>query len=106
MDREFMKTLLSTVEDHISDAKFSVTQLGSAMNMSVSQLNRKLKAIIDQSPQKFIRSIRMQRALEMLKKNSGNISEISWEVGFEDPGYFSRVFKSHFGYSPSDVKCE
>lgn len=106
MDREFMKTLLSIVEDHISDAKFSVTELGSAMNMSVSQLNRKLKAIIDQSPQKFIRSIRMQRALEMLKKNSGNISEISWEVGFEDPGYFSRVFKSHFGYSPSDVKCE
>jgi AraC-like DNA-binding protein len=106
MDREFMKKLLSVVEKHISDAKFSVTQLGSEMNMSVSQLNRKLKAIIDQSPQKFIRSIRMQRALEMLNNNTGNISEISWEVGFEDPGYFSRVFKMHFGYPPSEVKSE
>lgn len=102
LDQEFMKKLMFSVESHISDAKFSVTQLGAEMNMSVSQLNRKLKALIDQSPQKFIRSIRMQRALELLKNGSGNVSEISWEVGFEDPSYFSRVFKSHFGCQPSE----
>lgn len=102
LDQEFMKKLMSTVETHISDTKFSVTQLSSEMNMSVSQLSRKLKALTDQSPQKLIRSIRMQRALELLKKNAGNISEISWEVGFEDPSYFSKVFKSHFGCMPSE----
>lgn len=102
IDREFMKKLMDSVENHIGDARFSVARLSSEMNMSVSQLNRKLKALIDQSPQRFIRSIRMQRALELLKNNAGNISEISWEVGFEDPGYFSRVFKNHFGCLPSE----
>lgn len=104
IDREFMKRLMDSVETHIGDAGFSVVQLSGGMNMSVSQLSRKLKALIDQSPQKFIRSVRMQRALELLKGDAGNVSEISWEVGFEDPSYFSRVFKSHFGYMPSDVK--
>lgn len=102
MDQEFMKKLMTSVEAHLSDAKFSVSQLGEEVNMSVSQLNRKLKAIIDQSPQKFIRSLRMQRALELLRKDKGNVSEISWEVGFEDPGYFSKVFKNHFGCLPSE----
>ncbi|MBW7840664.1 MAG: helix-turn-helix domain-containing protein, partial [Chitinophagaceae bacterium] len=43
-----------------------------------------------------------QRALELLKKDAGNVSEVSWEVGFEDPSYFSRVFKSHYGCHPSE----
>ncbi|HRP43291.1 MAG TPA: two-component regulator propeller domain-containing protein [Ginsengibacter sp.] len=102
LDQEFMKKLMSSIENHISDAKYSVTQLAGEMNMSVSQLNRKLKALIEQSPQKLIRSIRMQRALELLKNDAGNISEVSWEVGFEDPSYFSRVFKSHYGCHPSE----
>ncbi|MBN9351607.1 MAG: response regulator [Chitinophagaceae bacterium] len=102
LDQAFMKKLMDSVEKHINDAKFSVTQLSDEMNMSVSQLNRKLKALIDQSPQKFIRSIRMQRALELLKTGNGNVSEVSWEVGFEDPGYFSKVFKAHFGCLPSE----
>lgn len=102
LDQEFMKNIMSSIENHISDSKYAVTQLAGEMNMSVSQLNRKLKALIEQSPQKLIRSIRMQRALELLKKDAGNVSEVSWEVGFEDPSYFSRVFKSHYGCHPSE----
>ncbi|MBS1747792.1 MAG: response regulator [Bacteroidetes bacterium] len=102
LDQEFIKKLMATVENHISDAKFSVTQLSSEMNMSISQLSRKLKALIDQSPQKFIRSVRMQRALDLLKHGAGNISEISWDIGFEDPSYFTRVFKNYFGCLPTE----
>lgn len=102
VDQQFMQKLLSTVEEHISDSAFSVDQLAGEMNMSVSQLYRKLKALINQSIQQFIRSVRMQRALELLKNGSGNISEVSWEVGFEDPGYFSKVFKKHFGCLPTE----
>lgn len=102
LDQDFMKKLMDLTEKHLGNAKFSITQLSEEMNISVSQLNRKLKALIDQSPQKFIRSVRMQRALELLKTGNGNISEISWKVGFEDPGYFTRVFKNHFGCLPSE----
>lgn len=104
-DSRFMQRLLNTVEKHIDDEKFSVELLGAEVNMSVSQINRKLKAIINQSAQQFIRSVRMQRALELLKKNSATIAEITYQVGFSDPGYFSRVFKMHFGYPPSEAKA-
>ena len=105
-DSEFMQRLLDTVEKHISDEKFSVEQLGHEFGMSPSQINRKLKAIINQSAVEFIRSIRMQRALELLKSDKATIAEIAYETGFREPAYFSRVFKNHFGYSPSEVKKE
>jgi signal transduction histidine kinase/ligand-binding sensor domain-containing protein/DNA-binding response OmpR family regulator len=101
-DKEFMERLLSIVEQHIDDAQFSVVQLGSQMNMSASQLNRKLKGLINQTPQKFMRSVRMQRALDMLKGDAGGIAEIAWKVGFEDPGYFTKVFKQQFDCLPSE----
>ncbi|MCO6462211.1 MAG: response regulator [Saprospiraceae bacterium] len=103
VDREFIQKLLSQVETHLGDAQLSVSSLSGAVNMSVSQLTRKLKALINQTPQQFIRSIRMQRALELLKNKAGNIAEISIWVGFEDPGYFTKVFKQHFGQLPSEV---
>lgn len=105
-DSEFMQRLLDTVEKHISDENFSVEQLGHEFGMSPSQINRKLKAIINQSAGEFIRSIRMQRAMELLKKDQATIAEIAYETGFREPAYFSRVFKHHFGYSPSEVKKE
>ncbi len=102
VDQQFMQKLLSVVEAHIGDSTFSVDQLAKEMNMSVSQLYRKLKGLINQSIQQFIRSVRMQRALELLKNDSGNVSEISWKVGFEDPGYFTKVFKKYFGCLPTE----
>jgi signal transduction histidine kinase/DNA-binding response OmpR family regulator len=105
-DSQFMQRLLDTVEKHISDEKFSIEQLGHEFGMSPSQINRKLKAIINQSAGAFIRTIRMERAMELLKNNQATIAEVAYETGFSEPAYFSRVFKNHFGYSPSDVKKE
>jgi signal transduction histidine kinase/DNA-binding response OmpR family regulator len=102
----FMQRLLDIVEKHLNDEHFSVEQLGTEILMSTSQLNRKLKAIINQSALQFIRSIRMQRAMELLKNKTANVSEIAYQVGFNDPGYFARVFKAHYGYPPSEVKSE
>lgn len=101
-DEEFMKKMTAVVGRHMDDSQFSVRQLGEEMNMSVSQVNRKLKTIIGQSTHQFILSVRMHRALELLKENAGNISEVAWMVGFEAPGYFSKVFKDHFGCLPSE----
>ncbi len=105
-DRVFMQQVLDVTEKHLSDEHFSVEQLGSEVNMSTSQINRKLKALINQSAQQFIRSVRMQRAMELLKNNTATVSEIAYEVGFKDPGYFSKVFKAHFGQQPSEVEHE
>lgn len=103
-DSQFMQRLLETVEKHITDEKFSVEALGHEFGMSTSQINRKLKAIINQSAGAFIRSVRMERAMELLKLDKASIAEVAFETGFTEAAYFSRVFKSYFGYPPSEVK--
>jgi len=72
--------------------------------MSISQLNRKLNALIDQAPGHLIRTYRLQRAADLLKNNAGTVAEICYKVGFNDQAYFSRAFKKQFSVSPSDYK--
>lgn len=103
VDRLFLEKAIIIVEKNISNDKFSVEDFSCELNLSHSQLHRKLKALLNQSAIQFIRSIRMQRALELLQSNSGNVAEIAWMVGFGDPSYFTKTFSKHFGYLPSEV---
>lgn len=103
-DRQFMEKILRIVEEHISREDFMVEELAANAGMSQSQLQRKLKALINQSPNQLIRSVRLQRAKELISKNAGTISEISYMVGYGDPGYFTKSYKSYFGVLPSDEK--
>lgn len=106
VDKRFIEHVLDVVDSHMSDVNFSVEILAEKMNMSHSQMHRKLKALTNLSASQFIRSIRMQRALDLLKKNAGNIAEVAYMVGYNDPGYFTRTFKNYFEYLPSDVERE
>jgi len=72
--------------------------------MSVSQLNRKLRALIDLPAGKLIRSMRLNRAADLLKQNAGSVAEICYMVGFNDQSYFTRSFKKQFGFTPSEFK--
>ena len=104
VDKTFLDKVIKTIENHFEDEKFSVDKLADGMNMSVSQLTRKLNALIDQPPGQLIRSFRLQRAADLLKQNSGTVAEICYKVGFNDQAYFSRTFKKQFGCSPSEYK--
>lgn len=103
-DQKFLKKTLAIVEANFHDEKFSVELLANKTNMSVSQLNRKLNALIDQPAGQLIRSLRLQRAADLLKQNASSISEICYGLGFADQAYFSRAFKKQFGVSPRDYK--
>jgi signal transduction histidine kinase/ligand-binding sensor domain-containing protein/CheY-like chemotaxis protein len=102
VDQEFLEKIVKTIERYFEDEQFSVEMLAEHVNMSLSQLNRKLKALIDQPPGHLIRSLRLQRAADLLEKNAGSVSEICFKVGFSDNAYFSRAFKKQFGVSPSE----
>lgn len=104
IDKLFLEKAVAIIEKNISNDKFSVEDFSKEMNLSHSQLHRKLKALINQSANQFIRSIRMQRALELLQNNAGSIADVAYMVGFGDPSYFTKMFSKHFGYLPSDVK--
>jgi signal transduction histidine kinase/DNA-binding response OmpR family regulator len=103
-DKAFMENLLAIAEKNISSENFTVEDFSNAVGMSPSQLHRKLKAVVNQSAVQFLRSVKMHRAKELLEKDAGNIAEISYMVGFGDPGYFTRTFKNFFGMLPSEIK--
>ncbi len=72
--------------------------------MSRSNLFRKLKALTGKSATHLIHSMRLEKAKELLETTHLNVSEICFEVGFNHPGYFSRLFLEEFGMSPSSLR--
>jgi len=103
-DQIFLQKTIQKIENHFGDYQFSVEQLAEHLNMSISQLNRKLNALIGQPAGQLIRSLRLQRAADLLKKNSASVSEICYNLGFNDQAYFSRAFKKQYGCSPTAYK--
>ena len=71
------------------------------LNMSRTNLHRKMKTLIGQSPVELIRSVRMKQAAYLLENSSLSISEVAYGVGYNSLSYFSSSFNSYWGVSPS-----
>lgn len=97
----FIQNALACVEENISNPEFSVIELGKGVGLSRMQLYRKLKSVTGQSPNEFIRTIRLKRAAQLLERSNYTISEITYQVGFNDLQYFRECFKKHFDVTPS-----
>lgn len=104
LDELFLQKLTKVVEDRLDDPSLAVVHLCQAANLSNMQVNRKLKALTGKTPSRFIRSIRLQAAMNLLKTTDLNISEIAYDVGFSDPNYFSRTFSEEFGFAPNVIR--
>jgi len=106
LDDTFINNVTKSIIKNISNPDFSVEQLADEVAFSVSQLNRKLKALTDQTSGQYIRTIRLEKAGQMLKNKVASIKEISYQVGFTEQSNFAKSFKKHFGVSPSDFLGE
>ena len=104
LDDLFLQKLIKTVEEKLDDPDLNPTYLCQVVKRSNTQVNRKLKALTGKTPSQFIRSIRLQKAVELLKTTDMNVSEIAYKVGFNDPNYFSRSFSEEFGYPPNSLR--
>lgn len=104
VQKQFIDKLIKIVEVNISDENFSVEILCDKIGISRAQLHRKVKAITNQSTSEFIRNLRLQRAAELLKQDSGNIAEITYLVGFGSQAYFTKLFQEMFGQTPLEYK--
>ncbi|HSL90341.1 MAG TPA: response regulator, partial [Ignavibacteriaceae bacterium] len=103
-DQQFLEKTIKTIEDNFEDENFNIKKLAEEVNMSISQLNRKLNALVAQPAGQLIRSLRLQRSADLLLQNAGSVAEICYKVGFNDQGYFTRAFKKQFGVTPSEYK--
>ena len=100
----FLQKSINFIGNNIDNSDFGTLQLARSIGMSESQLYRKLKALTGKSTAVFIRSIRLQKAKELLQTTSMNVSEVAYETGFSDPAWFSRAFKEEFGESPGALR--
>ncbi len=89
------------VSDHISDSSFDIAAMSEALHMERSTLFRKVRKAFDCTPNQYLKSQRLKMALQMLRQNSGSISEIAYAVGFQSLNYFSRSFRDQYQVSPS-----
>jgi AraC-like DNA-binding protein len=80
-----------------------VEELANAMRISRVQLFNRIKSLTSVPPANLIRTIRLENAKRLLEKGEGNISEVAYKVGFNNPNYFGKALKKHFGVPPSAV---
>lgn len=100
-DQDFYQRFVQTIEKNYTLSEFGRAQAATLMAMSERQLNRKLSALIDFNFSEFLRKYRLEQARKMLRAG-GQITEVSYDVGFSSPSYFSSCFKAEYGVSPKD----
>ncbi|WP_326284527.1 hybrid sensor histidine kinase/response regulator transcription factor [Tamlana sp. 2201CG12-4] len=104
LDKKFMDKLLAYVEDNIENEQLSTDVLAKELSMSNSTLYRKIRALTGKGSNEFIRYMRLKRALQLLKEQEFNISEVAYKTGFTSLSYFSTCFKKEFGMLPKEYK--
>ncbi len=101
-DERFLQNALQLVEQNLANTELSVEQLSRELGFSRVALYKKLLALTGKPPLEFIRSLRLKRACQLLETSYFTVAEIAYEVGFNDPRYFSKLFKIEFGILPSE----
>ncbi len=101
-DENFLKKATEIVNQNMSNPNFDNKLFIEEIGMSRTQLYRKLKALTNQSVHEFIRTIRLKKALQLLKNGEHTISEITYEIGFSNHSYFNKCFRDYYGVSPSE----
>ena len=105
-ERYFMDRFKKKILENMSNADMKMDDLGAEMQLSKVQLYRKVKAMTGKTPAELLKEMRLQRAYTLLQQTDMTISEVSAEVGFAVPGYFSSCFKKQFGVLPTDFRNE
>ncbi|MBC8043482.1 MAG: tetratricopeptide repeat protein [Rhizobacter sp.] len=100
-DDAFLQRAMTAVETHLSNEAYTVDHLAKDIYLSRKQLYRKLLSLTNLSPEKFIRTLRLKRAVQLLGQKKGQISEVSYQVGFRSTSYFTKCFREEFGVLPS-----
>jgi CheY-like chemotaxis protein/nitrogen-specific signal transduction histidine kinase len=103
VDEKFLNRVMEIVESHMADSGFGTEAMAKELFMSRMQMHRKLKALTGRGPHEFLRSMRLKRAEQLLRKHAGNISEIAYEVGFNNLSHFAKSFREEFGKTPSEL---
>ena len=101
-DVAFAERMKQIVEDHLTDPNLNVEYLGSELALSRTQIFRRVKTITGKGPLDYIRERRLIRADELLRTTDMTVQQVSMELCFSSPGYFTKCYKEYFGHLPSE----
>jgi len=101
-DKTFYDRWKEVMEKHIPDSDISMDDLAGELGLGRVQLYRKLKALTGKAPNELLRSARLQRSRILLERTELTVSQITYEVGFTSPSYFTKCFKEEFGIGPTE----
>jgi AraC-like DNA-binding protein len=102
-DENFINRLIETTESIWDDPQFDVGIFGKEIGLSRSQFYRKISSITGFSPNDFIKEFRLKKALHLIENQKGNVTQIAFQSGFNNPSYFAKCFKKRFGTLPSQL---
>jgi DNA-binding response OmpR family regulator/two-component sensor histidine kinase len=101
MEDKFLKRFREFIESQIDNTALSVDDLCRAAGMGRTNLHQKITSLTGKSVMQYVRALRLHKARQLLENTELNVSEIAFEVGFDDPKYFSRVFTEEMGMPPT-----
>lgn len=101
----FVASMMSVMEKRYADCELTMEALARELCVSQSTLLRRVKSVTGKTPIEILVDLRLTKAMELIKSNASgqSIGNIAYEAGFNDPSYFARKFKEHFGVLPSQV---
>lgn len=102
-DEAFLKSLNELVVANMQNPDFCLDDMASLLNMSRSSLNRKIRGVLDMTPNDYIRLERLKKAAQLLKEGECKVNEVCYMVGFNTPSYFTKCFQKQFGTLPRNV---
>ena len=103
-DEEFIQKLHTVVIENLDNSAFVVEDIAEQFNMSRASFYRKIKGVLNLTPNEYIRAERLKKAAQLLKEKTFKVNEICYMVGFNSPSYFSKCFQQQFGVLPKDFE--
>ena len=104
-EENFLNQLMELAEKCLDQPHYNVNDCCNQLGVSKSQLYRKTTALTGKTPNEFIKEFRLSKALKLMQKHRGNISEIAFETGFSTPSYFTQCFHKRYGILPSEYEA-
>jgi signal transduction histidine kinase/DNA-binding response OmpR family regulator/streptogramin lyase len=101
-DSEFLQKLDEIIQDNIANSDFNIEDLADRFCMSKASFYRKIKGVLDVTPNEYLKIARLKKAAQLLKEGNYRITEICYMVGFNSPSYFAKCFQQQFGVLPKD----
>ncbi|HEX2394230.1 MAG TPA: hybrid sensor histidine kinase/response regulator transcription factor, partial [Bacteroidales bacterium] len=101
----FLQRSMQVIDEHIMEPEFKIDEFASALNMSKTVLHRKFRLFVGQTPNQFIRLVRLRKSVQLLQTTDHSIAEIAYLTGFNQSHYFIKCFREVYNQTPGDFRA-